>query len=122
MDVQKLNEAIEVLKEDLGGALIATDIWTTADGQSLAGFNPQPKAAALFNQVTNNMLNALNGAGFPTLGKYYILDLVDGNMTVLLPLGEYQWGMLLDSTKAPLGLLLNVIIPHVIDKFEEAIA
>jgi hypothetical protein len=50
------------------------------------------------------------------------MDLVDGNMAVLMPLGEYQWGMLLDSTKAPLGLLLNVIIPQVIDKFEEAIA
>jgi hypothetical protein len=122
MDVKKLNEAIEVLKGDLGGALLATDIWATADGQSLAGFNPQPKAAALFNQVTDNMLNALKGAGFPTLGRYYIMDLVDGKMAVLLPLDEYQWGMLLDSTKAPLGLLLNVVIPQIIDKFEDAIA
>jgi hypothetical protein len=43
-------------------------------------------------------------------------------MACVIPLGEYQWGLLLDSTKAPLGLLLNVAIPNAIDRFEEAIA
>lgn len=120
MNVKKLNEAIDVLKEDLAGALLATDIWTVADGQSLAGFNPQPKAVALFNQVTANMMKSLKGSGFPVLGRYYILDLVDGKMVIVIPLEEYQWGMLIESSKAPLGLLLNVVIPQAIDKFEEA--
>jgi hypothetical protein len=122
MNVKILKEAIEVLKEDVGKALIATDIWTTADGQSLAGFNPQPKACALFNQLTEYMVKTLKGSEFPELGRYYILDLAGGMMAIAMPLGDYEWGMLIDSKNAPLGLLLNVVIPKAIQTFEKAIA
>ena len=121
MNIQKLNQVIETIKRDLGEGLAATDIWTAADGVSIAGYNPQPKATALFNQMTSHLTNALEESGFPGLGKYYILDLVDNNMVVILPMGEYRWGMLIDSSKVQLGLLLNIIIPRVIDGFEEAI-
>ncbi len=122
MNANKLDEAIEVMKKDMKGGLIATDIWTVADGQSLAGFNTQPKATALFNELTSYLVESLEGSGFPALGKYYVMDLVEGVMACVIPLGEYRWGMLLDSTKAPLGLLLNVVIPNAVDRFEEAIA
>jgi len=120
MDIAMLNEAVDVLKEGLRTSLIATDIWIVEDGQSIAGFNPQPEATALFNRITSDMNEALEGAGFPGLGRYYLLDLVDGNKVLVIPMGKYQWGMLVDS-KAQLGLLLNVILPKIIDKFEEAI-
>jgi hypothetical protein len=122
MDTNKLDEAIEVMKKDMKGGLIATDIWTVADGQSLGGFNTQPKAVALFNELTSNLIASLKGSDFPALGRFYVVDLVGGIMACVIPLGEYQWGLLLDSTKAPLGLLLNVAIPNAIDRFEEAIA
>jgi hypothetical protein len=122
MDTDKLYEAIEVLKKDMKGGLVATDIWTVADGQSLAGFNTQPKAVALFNELTSNLIASLKGSDFPALGKYYVVDLVGGVIACVIPLAEYQWGLLLDSTKAPLGLLLNVAIPNAIDRFEEAMA
>ena len=70
MNVQALNSAVESLKADLGAGLVATDIFTSADGQSVAGHNPQPKAAALFCQMTGYMKSALVQAGFPGLGKY----------------------------------------------------
>ena len=122
MDTNKLDEAIEVMKKDMKGGLIATDIWTVADGQSLGGFNTQPKAVALFNELTSNLIASLKGSEFPALGRFYVVDLVGGVMACVIPLGEYQWGLLLDSTKAPLGLLLNVAIPNAIDRFEEAMA
>lgn len=120
MDIKKLNEAIDVLKEGMRSSLVATDIYTVEDGQSIAGFNPNPEASALFNRITADMNEALKGAGFPGLGKYYILDLVDGNKVLIIPMGGYQWGMLVDS-QAQLGLLLNVILPKIIDAFEEAL-
>ena len=61
-------------------------------------------------------------AGFPPLGRFLLYDLVDGMMAIAIPLGNHQWGMLIDGTKAPLGLLLNVVFPKAIDAFEEAIA
>ena len=121
MNVQKLNAAVEILKEDLGDALLATDIFGSADGQSIAGYNPQPKASALFSQLTAYLTKALEGAGFPGLGRYYLLNLAGDKMVIDIPLGDFQWGMLIDSKKGQLGLLLNVVLPKVIDAFEEAI-
>lgn len=121
MNVQKLNKSIETLKENLGGALLATDIWGTADMQSIAGMNSQPAATALFGQLINTTNRALKESGFPVLGKYIIFDLVDGKMVALIPMGDYAWGMLIDGKKAQLGLLLNVALPKAVASFEDAI-
>ena len=122
MDVKKLNQAIEILKEDMAAGLLATDIYGTADGQSLAGWNSNPYACALFNQITGDMIKALKGAGFPTLGQYYIMELVDNKTVVVMNLGDFQWGMLVDRTKAQMGLILNVVMPKILKTFQEAIA
>jgi len=121
MNVQKLNQAVEIMKKDLGEGLLATDIWMVADGVSIAAYNPQPKATALFNQLTTYLADTLEDSGFPGLGKYYILDLVDNNMVIILPMGEYRWGMMVNSLKIQLGLLLNIVIPKIIDAFEDAV-
>ena len=121
MNVSKLNKSIDTLKENLGGALLATDIWSSSDMQSIAGWNTQPAATALFGQIINSTNQALQGSGFPRLGKYVIFDLVDGKLIVLIPMGDFAWGMLVDGKKTQLGLLLNVALPKAIAAFEDAI-
>ena len=122
MNVKKLEEIIKGLQKELGDALLATDIWTTADGQILAGINPQPAAAALFNRMTGIINNALKGSGFPLLNKYFLVHLEGGHIGMSMPLGEHQWGWLLDAKKAQLGLILNVVLPKTIDAINEAVA
>jgi hypothetical protein len=120
MNVQKLNAAVEALAGGVGGGLVATDIFAAADGQSIAGVNPQPKASALFNQVTDYLVRALKGSGFPELGRYYVIELQGNAVVVVIPLGEYRWGMLVDLKKVQLGLLLDVLVPQAIADFEAA--
>jgi hypothetical protein len=36
--------------------------------------------------------------------------------------GDYQWGILVDTKKVQLGLLLNVFIPKTMDAIREALA
>lgn len=120
MNVAKLNEAVEILKEDLGDGLIACNIFTVETGLSITGYNSQPKASALFNQVTSNLVKILKAANFPGLGKYYIVDLEDDHMAIVLPLGEYRWGILVNTKKVQLGLLISLAIPNCIEAFEEA--
>lgn len=122
MNVKKLNQAIEVQKENMGEGLLATDIYGSEDGQSLVGWNSNPQACALFNRITNYMKEAIDGAGFPPLNRYYILDLADDKLVIVIILGDFQWGMLVDRTKIQLGLLLNVAMPKMIVAFEEAMA
>jgi DNA-binding response OmpR family regulator len=121
MNVSKLNKSIETLKESLGGALMAVDIFGTADMQSVAGFNSNPAACALFGQIIVTTNRALKDSGFPILGKYCLFDLVDSKMVVLIPMGDFVWGMLIDGKKAQLGLLLNIALPKAIAAFEDAI-
>jgi hypothetical protein len=122
MDVKKLNEIIQKLKKDLGDALIATDIWTTADGTTIVGINTQPAAAALFNRISLLINEALKGAKFPLLNKYYILHLEGGNISAAMQFGDYQWGILVDTKQVQLGLLLNVHIPTTMEAIKEALA
>ncbi len=101
---------------------MATDIWLTGTAQSIAGYNPNPQATALFELATEFMNKALLGAGYPGLNKYYMLDL-EGDATVLVLQFEagYQWGILVDSSKIQLGLLLNIAVPNARKAFLEAL-
>jgi len=122
MDVQKLKNAIEILKLGVDGSLIACDIWITGSGQSVAGYNSQPKATALFEKITEITSKALDSSGIPKLNKFYMLDLEGDNLAIVLQFKEgYQWGMLVDSSKVSLGLLLNVSIPNARQAFLEAL-
>jgi len=122
MDAEKLNECIEIAKSQLGEGLLATDIFGASDGQSVAGFNPQPAASALFNKLSDFMIEALDSSGFPPMGRYYTLSLEDHKMVVVMLFGDYRWGMLIDSSKAQLGLLLNVAMPKMVKALEEALS
>jgi hypothetical protein len=121
MNIQKLNEAIEDLRTNLGAGLLATDIFDSAEKQSIAGWNSNLQACAVFGQITEGMNSALGESGFPTLGKYYLLNLVSNKLVMVIPMGEYQWGMLLDKTQVSLGLVLNIALPKAISAFEEAL-
>jgi hypothetical protein len=121
MDVKKLKKSIEVLKDDLGKGLVACDIWPTGTGQSIAGFNSQPKATALFEQVTEYMNKSLSGSGFPGLGKYYMMDLENDSICIVLIFEGYQWGMLINSQEVQLGLLLNIAVPKAREAFLDAV-
>jgi hypothetical protein len=122
MNVTKLNEAIEVLKTNLGEGLLSTAIAMNIDGQSIAGFNSNPKFAALIVKITKVANETAKISGLPPIGKYASFDLEDDKLLVILPLGEYIWGILLDGTKTQMGLLLNIEIPAAIDAFAEAIS
>jgi hypothetical protein len=121
VDVKKLDAIIKELKKDLGDGLLATDIWTTADGQIIVGLNPQPAAAALFNRMTVLINDALKGSKFPLLNRYFLVHLEGGHIGMSMPLRDYQWGVLLDAKKAQLGLILNVVVPKTIDAIKEAV-
>jgi hypothetical protein len=121
MNIKKLKKAIEELKTNLGPGLLATDIFDSAEKQSIAGWNSNPQACALFGTITESMNNALSASAFPTLDKYYLLNLVSSKLVMVIPLGDYQWGMLLDKEQASLGLILNIALPNAISAFEDAL-
>lgn len=122
MDLQKMNKVLHNVERELGNALISTDVWNINDAESLAGYNSQPIAVALFNQITGYINEALETGKYPKLDKYYILDLQDDKMVLVIPFVEFVWEMLIDTKKARLGILLNTTIPGIIHSFEQMMA
>ncbi|MCD6153202.1 MAG: hypothetical protein J7J07_04745 [Syntrophobacterales bacterium] len=121
MNIDKLNECIELLKKQMGSSLLATSIVSTSDAQAIADYNSKPGADAIFIEVTNLINDSLK-KGYPQLGKYYLLELEEDSMLIVIPLGEYQWIIAVDTTKAKLGLIMNVVLPDAISAFENALS
>jgi hypothetical protein len=38
-----------------------------------------------------------------------------------LPFGDYQWAIVVNKKQVKLGLLLNVVLPSIINAFEDAV-
>lgn len=110
-DVHKMQKVIEDLQSDLGEGLLACDIWSDTDGVPLVGINPQPKAAALFNEVARKLRKALNDSEYGNMGNFYILDLGPDNYSMTIFAGGHQLGMLLDKEKTRMGILVSVALP-----------
>ncbi len=122
MKLAKVEAILNNLKEELGSGLITTDIWAATDGQAIAGVNSQPAADALFNELWDYMQKVLEGSKFPTLNRYIYLDLTDNKAVLILSYGAYRQGLLIDSEKVKMGVLLNVYVPKLLEELPPALA
>ena len=65
--------------------------------------------------MTKDMNKYLKKIKLPLTGKYYLIDLKENKTLIILTFKEYRWALLLDSRKLKLGLLLNLILPDIIE-------
>jgi hypothetical protein len=121
IDNTALEEAVQDLRKILRDGLIATDIWDRKAGLSVAGFNQQPVAVALFTRITDELSSALTDAEFPPLARYYLLDMADNHTAVVLNHGPLLQGLLVDNRRANLGLLISVAVPRMLERVAAAI-
>ncbi len=119
-DTKVLDLAIQDLRNILRDGLIASDVWDRTAGLSLAGFNQQPVAVALFTRITTELESSLADSNFPPLARYYILDM-EGNHTVaMVNHGPLLQGILVDNKRANLGILISVAIPRMLEAVARA--
>ncbi len=121
IDNQQLELAVQDLRNTLRDGLIASDIWDKKDGLSLAGFNQQPVAVALFTRITHELDTSLADSSFPPLNRYYLLDMANNHTIAVVNHGDLLQGILVDNKKANLGILISVAIPRMIDAVAKAI-
>ena len=120
IDTKILDLAVQDLRNVLRDGLVATDIWEKAAGLSLAGFNQQPVAVALFTRITTELESSLADSSFPPLARYYLLDM-EGNHTVaVVNHGALLQGILVDNKRANLGILISVAIPRMLEAVARA--
>lgn len=114
-------KAIQELKSDLGNSVVSTDIWhSKGEAKSLFGDNLQPKMVTLFNEFTRVLKKILESSNVPGLGSYYLVQLENDNVVVVVIFGEYQQLMLVDLTKTTMGVLISVALPTLLNTLNEA--
>ncbi|HEY3252585.1 MAG TPA: hypothetical protein VGJ91_01510 [Polyangiaceae bacterium] len=120
IDTKILDLAVQDLRNVLRDGLVATDIWERTAGLSLAGYNQQPVAVALFTRITTELESSLTDSNFPPLARYYLLDM-EGNHTVaVVNHGALLQGILVDNKRANLGILISVAIPRMLESVARA--
>ncbi|HEU4536100.1 MAG TPA: hypothetical protein VFS00_18375 [Polyangiaceae bacterium] len=115
-----LEAAVQDLRNILREGLLATDIWDRTAGLSLAGFNQQPVAVALFTRMTEELDGSLRDSNFPSLARYFLLDLEGNHTVVVINHGTLLQGILVDNKRANLGILISVAIPRMLDTISRA--
>lgn len=120
IDTKQLDAAVQDLRSVLRDGLMATDIWDRSDGLSLAGFNQQPVAVALFTRITQELEGSLADSNFPPLGRYYLLDMEGNHTVVVINHGAILQGILVDNKRANLGIVVSVAIPRMLEAVTRA--
>lgn len=119
MNVQVLNNAMEVLKSDLGDGLMASDIWIKGTGQPIVGYQGSLKAVALFDQIIMNIDKALKVSEYPKMSNYFMIRLKGNVHFIVVLVDNLEWKMAVDGNKVPLGLLLNIALPNAIAEIKK---
>ncbi len=122
INLEQVNPIFEELKQDLGKGFLATDIWSKADGKPLVedhDYNTHPAAVELFNKTTDLVGKTLKNANYPNLGNYYMVNLDNNHLIVVLSLDTYHQFILADLSKTTMGNLMSVAIPNLLDNLKE---
>jgi hypothetical protein len=117
--IKKLQECIEFAKEELGHGFLAGDIFSTDGLPIVEGYHSNPKASALFANITEYIKKAVKGSNFPELRDYYLVELEDNKAVIVILNDEFEWGMLIDTKAVKLGYLFSIFLPQAIKKFQE---
>lgn len=122
VDVEKLDGCWDVLKKTLKDGLLAGDIWHTGTAMSVSNYGGGNAAAtALFDQLSKDFNDSLAGSGFPSLNKFYFLNLQNDNQFLIIRHGDdLMQGVLLDPKRVNIGLLFAVAIPKALQVVESA--
>jgi len=120
LNADKLEEAVELVRGQLGDSLIVSDILAVEDDRVIAGFNRRPGRSTPFLRITSVMRKALAEAGYPELDRYYMIDLAGGTTAMIIHMGTFFWRLLVDTSRTPASFLVSVVIPAAIAACERA--
>ncbi len=121
MNINRLRKAVHGFEEDLGGGLIACDVFDR-EGLSIYGINSNPQACALFGRITDMIEESLEDSGFPDM-EYYTIFAKDNKMVLVAALDEkYRFGCLIDRDRTTPGLVFSVALPKLLEDLRQAIS
>jgi len=121
IDLDEVRALLHEVDEQLGGALISTDVISKATGMSIAGVHSDRKASALFNHLSEQLHQAITRAeDAPAKGiRQFIIEGDNGIFIFVIEIDDrHRWAMMINGAQAQLGLIFAVIIPDILPRLE----
>lgn len=120
MDIKGINKLIEDLKDNLGDALLMSDISSFKIGSSVASFNANPKTAALVNKFSKYLVDMIVKAGVGESCEYYAVEVEGAMMMYVLLVNDYCWSILVDNKQVANGMMIVGVLPDCIAGLKKA--
>ncbi len=124
IDLDVVRALLHEVDEQLGGALISTDVISKATGMSISGVHSDRKASALFNHLSEQLHQAITRAeDAPAKAiRQFIIEGDNGIFIFVIEIDErHRWAMMINGAQAQLGLIFAVIIPDILPRLETAL-
>lgn len=115
MDIKAVNKLIDDLRDNLGDALLMSDISSFKIGSSVATYNENPKTAALVNKFSKYLVDMIAKAGVGDSCNYYAVEVEGGYMMYVLMANDYCWSILVDSKQVANGMMIVGVLPDCIE-------
>lgn len=120
-DIAALERAFDDMKTQLGGGLVSTSIWDRRTERRYLMIKEHAHAAMMFNALTDSIAAALDNSGFPRLNRYYLIDLEQEHVVVIIRHGDDTLqGVLVNAKHCNVGLLLTVVVPRLLRQIRDA--
>lgn len=118
-----IHEIIQRMIADANGGILALDVFDRSHGLSVAGFNSNPRACALFNGLSGQLVQAMSKTNglMGELDMQIIVEKNSGAVVVVELATQHRLGMKVDTSKCSLGLLLSVVLPDGIKELQGAL-
>lgn len=121
MDIKSMSKLIDDLKDNLGDALIMSDISSFKIGSSVASYNASPKTATLVNKFSKYLLEMIGKAGVGESLNFYAAEVVGGAMMYVILVDDYCWSIMVDSKQVANGMILVGVLPDCISGLKKAV-
>lgn len=121
MDIKSMSKLIDDLKDNLGDALLMSDISSFKVGSSVASFNASPKTAALVNRFSKYLLEMIGKAGVGNSANYYAVEVAGGFMMYVILVDDYCWSIMVDTKQVSNGMIIVGVLPDCISGLKKAV-
>lgn len=121
MDIKSIGKLIDDLKDNLGDALLMSDISSFKIGSSVASYNSSPKTATLVNKFSKYLIDMIGKAGVGDSCNFYAAEVKGGFMMYVILADDYCWSIMTDSKQVANGMMLVGVLPDCIAGLKKAV-
>lgn len=120
MKIAEIRNCVTFAQQTLGNALISTQIVGLREGAAIASYQSDGKREALVAQVTSFLVSVLEKTAFKHMGEYFFIETDTNQSCVFIQFEGYVWSIFFDTEQVTMGMMLNVHMPELINKFNLA--